>query len=235
MCSGRTRKSGSRLTLLIIAAALTVACSNTKQSDQKGLNSNATPASPAPKQTIASSDPERTLPALSEVEQAIQRVYVNTVEVDQRRGAPFIVGDFNGDGSQDLVAVVKPVKGALPKLNSEYANWIVEDPKKIALPEPDKDRQKLPPPAAREQIRQDDLLLLVLHGYQQEGWRHPYARQTFLLKNAVGEELRAERLNQGSEAGNKSASQKTGDVINEKLGGQEGFLYWTNARYAWRQ
>lgn len=175
------------------------------------------------------------MPTLAEVNAALQRVYLETIEIDTNRSTPFVMGDFNGDGSQDLAAVVRPANGALPKLNSDYANWIVEDPRKIVLPDPTKAVQKLPKPPAREIIQQGDLLLVILHGYQQEGWHHAYARQTFLLKNSVGEDLRAQSLNELSKAAGEKHGflRQSGDVVSEKLSGQAGFLYWTNGKYVW--
>lgn len=80
-------------------------------------------------------------------------------------------------------------------------------------------------------------MLLMLHGYKQEGWHHKFARQTFLLRNAVGENIRAQSFTEMSKAASSknAPSQLPGDVIKEKLAGQEGFLYWANAKYAWRQ
>ena len=225
-----SRRTGIRLLLFVIGAALSLACATAKQENP----AKTSPASPA--QTTASplekSDSSATA-SLAEVKAAVQRVYVNTVEIDASHSQPFIVGDFNADGSQDLAVIVKPANGALAKLNSEYANWIVEDPRKIVLPDTTKAVQKLPPPPARETIRQNDLLLLVLHGYQQDGWRHAYARQTFLLKNAVGENIRRESANEISKA--KASVRLPGDVISESLAGHDGFLYWTNGKYAWHQ
>ena len=216
----------------MIGAALSLACTTAKQEEK--FPAKTSPASPA--QTTASplEKPDSSATAsLAEVKDAVQRVYVNTVEIDTNRSGPFIVGDFNADGSQDLAVIVKPANGALAKLNSEYANWIVEDPRKIVLPDTTKAVQKLPPPPARETIRQDDLLLLVLHGYQQEGWHHAYARQTFLLKNAVGENIRRESADEISKA--NASVRLPGDVISESLAGHDGFLYWTNGKYAWHQ
>jgi hypothetical protein len=228
-----SRRTGIRLLLFVIGAALSLACATAKQENP----AKTSPASPA--QTTASplekSDSSATA-TLAEVKEAVQRVYVNTVEIDSSRSGPFIVGDFNADGSQDLAVIVKPANGALAKLNSEYANWIVEDPRKIVLPDPTKAVQKLPPPPPREVIRQDDLLLLVLHGYRQEGWHHPYARQTYLLKNAVGENIRRASADEISRAGGDKGgvSGQPGDVISETLAGQDGFLYWIRGKYAWR-
>jgi hypothetical protein len=231
-----SRRTVVRLLLFMIGAALSLACTTAKQEEK--FPANTSPASPA--QTTASplekSDSSATA-SLAEVKAAVQRVYVNTVEIDASHSQPFIVGDFNADGSQDLAVIVKPANGALAKLNSEYANWIVEDPRKIVLPDTTKTVQKLPPPPAREMIRQNDLLLLVLHGYQQEGWRHPYARQTFLLKNSVGENIRRQSSRETSSKSSGSNSNATlpGDVISEKLAGHDGFLFWTSAKYAWHQ
>jgi hypothetical protein len=220
----------SHLVLFVVVAVFSDACTAQEQSQ-------ATPSS----SQMTANDPAKSapspMPALAEVNAAVQRVYVNTVVIDASRSTPFIFGDFNGDGSQDLAVVVRPAKGALPKLNSEYANWIVEDPRKIVLPDPTKAVQKLPQPPARETIQQDDLLLVILHGYQQEGWHHQYARQTYLLKNSVGENMRVQSLNELSKAaGDKNASlRSSGEVISEKLSGHDGFLYWTNGKYVWHQ
>jgi hypothetical protein len=224
-------KTPARFALLnfLLSAVLSVACTTAKH------NENRTTMTTSP--TLTSSPAKNTslaTPALFEVNEAVRRVYADSVELDTNR---IIVGDLNGDGSQDLAVVVRPAAGALAKLNSEYANWIVEDPRKIRLPDPNKAVQQLPDPPAREVIHQNDTLLLILHGYGGEGWHHSYARQTFLLKNSVGDNMQAECWNEISKkAGRMSGSVgQAGDVINLKLDGQEGFLYWTNGKYVWHQ
>ena len=223
--------------LFVFGVALSVSCTKAKQSEN-ATTVTSTSASPQTTASPLEKPAGSATPTLAEVNEAIQRVYVNTVEMDAGRTAPFITGDFNGDGSQDLAVVVRPVKGALSKLNSEYANWVLEDPRKIVLPDPNKAVQELPKPPAREKVQQDDLLLLVLHGYGERGWHHPYARQTFLLRNAVGDDMRAESWNEISKtAGDKNGGnrqQQPGDLIRERLANQDGFLYWTQGKYAWR-
>lgn len=231
-------RTSGHLVLLMIATALSFACSAPQQ--QPGQNSpGATAAPQATSQLTTTPQPNNpsssTLPQLSDVQDAVKRVCVDAVAIDTNQSTPFIIGDFNGDGSEDLAVIVRPTKGALPELNSEYANWIIEDPQKVVLPDPNKAVQRLPKPPPRVFIQANDLLLLILHGYQQAGWHHQYARQTYLLRNAIGENIRAQSFAEVSKfGGNKNPLQQhPGDVIGEKLNGHDGFLYWTNGRYAW--
>jgi hypothetical protein len=213
------RISSQPVLLLVIAAVFSFACS-TKPS---GLDSSAATASSPPAQ--ASSPPNTSpavaetgtslKPALTDVEEAVKRVCVDAVTIDVKQSEPFIVGDFNGDSSQDLAVLVRPAKGALPKLNSEYANWIIEDPRKVVLPDPGKSVQKLPTPPPPEYVKANDPLLLVLHGYQQAGWHHQYARQTFLLRNAAGENVRAQSFTEAL----KTIEKKSRPQQQVRLGG----------------
>jgi hypothetical protein len=233
----------SRVSLFFIAAAiLSFACAATKQASKED-SAEASPSQPtvvAP-QATASTESKKTVgpsaPTLAEVQEAVARVYLDAVMIDTSRGESFIVGDFNGDGSEDIAVVVRPAKGALPKLNSEYANWIVEDPQKVVTPDPNKSAQPSPGVPKPVRVQQGDLLLLILHGYRQAGWRDALARQTFLLRNAVGENIRAQSLNEASKAASGKGAQPRppGDVIRERLKGQDGFLYWASAKYAWHQ
>jgi hypothetical protein len=229
------RKMKVRLLFLVIGV-ITVACDTGKQ---KGNKTRTTTSAP-PAQATASQQEKNAgsaRPALAEVKEAVQRVYINTVDVDAARTEPFVIGDFNGDGSQDLAVIARPTAGALAKLNSEYANWIIEDPRTIVPPDPQKAVQELPKSPPRPKIGPDDLLLLVLHGYKEQGWRHLYARQTFLLKNSVGENIRAESFKELSKESNGkiALARLSGDVVRENLAGEEGFLYWTNGKYVWRR
>jgi hypothetical protein len=240
--SGRTPCRRRLFLFIVAAAAVSLSCATARQAPVGDSAATATPTPPsaaAAPQSAATPAPKRAAgpvaPTLAEVKGAVARVYLDTVAIDTSRGEPFVVGDFNGDGSEDLAVVVRPAKGALPKLNSEYANWIVEDPQRMAPPDP---TARQPPEAPGPvRVQQDDLLLLLLHGYRQAGWHDPLARQTFLLRNAVGENIRAQPRGEasGASGGRGAQSHMSGDVIREKLGGRDGFLYWAGARYAWRQ
>src|SRR4030095_6472151 len=93
----------------------------------------------------------------------------------------------------------------------------------------------LPPKPGPVKIEENDELLVIVHGYQQSGWRNPQAQQTYLLRHAVGDSLEMQPLKNVLTGATKqnSHSRVGGDVIKEKVGDQEGFVYWTGAKYAW--
>jgi hypothetical protein len=223
---------------LIIATALSLACSASRE--QPGKPSASAIASPQTTPILSASPANNpvgaTPPPISEVQEAVKRISVDAIAIDTSQNPP-IVGDFNGDDSEDLAVVVRPLKGALSKVNSEYANWILEDPRKVVLPDPDKAVQRLPKPGPPVVVQADDVLLLVLHGYKETGWHHQFARQTFLLRNAVGENLRAQTVSEVSKvSGDRNLSpQRLGNVISEKLSGRDGYLFWSNGRYVWHE
>lgn len=178
-------------------------------------------------------------PQLDEVQAAVTRVYQQALTLETGREPYALAGDFNGDESPDLAVIVRPALGKLMEINHELANWMLGDPRKTIVPDTSVRVHHLPPPSAMEQvtIEECDLLLAIIHGYGLSGWRNPGARQSYLLKNAAGDGMRrlplAEALN--SFKGFPRAPQLKGDVIRLKLSGESGLLYYTGAKYAWRQ
>ena len=77
--------------------------------------------------------------------------------------------------------------------------------------------------------------MAVIHGHQAAGWRDPKAMQTYLIKNAVGDQMqtqsRRSMLNATKPKGQLLPI--TGDVIHETRDGKSGYIYWTGAKYAW--
>jgi hypothetical protein len=189
---------------------------------------------PAPPTSGTESEPALKLPppTQAEVRGAIARLYKDAVIVEPSR---FVVGDFNGDGSQDVAVVVTPATGMLGEINSEVANWILEDPQKIVIPDPKNATQRLAPIPAPTRVSQSDVLLAVLHGHGPAGWRNTESRQTYLLRNAVGSEIKSESMAACLKATNGKTIQPKlrGDVISETIGAGRGFLYYSGAKYVW--
>jgi len=160
-------------------------------------------------------------PKIAEVEAAVQRVFKDKAVIDPDFTPSFLVGDFNGDTSQDLAVILKPVPEKIAELN-ERPLWLLRDPRASYDP-----RTPL-------HVEKDDVLLAVIHGYGANDWRDPEATQTFLLKNVVGADM---RVQDGKEfVKNNTGPRKPrpqGDLIGEKLKGSEGYLYYTAANYSW--
>ncbi|HEY2963776.1 MAG TPA: hypothetical protein VGJ37_15260 [Pyrinomonadaceae bacterium] len=200
---------------LLILLCLTVLTGCHRTVDNNKVNE--TPAQAKATETPRQPDPP---PTHDEVRAAVQRNYAGDVTIDDTRPIPFMTGDFNGDNSEDIAIFVKPRSDKLSDLNSEFANWILEDPKQV--------RQ------LSGKVKPGEVLLVVIHGHEREGWRSDLARQTYLLKNVVGTEFRTQSINQlSASAENRSLPQLRGDVIREKVNDSVGIIYWTGAKYAW--
>jgi hypothetical protein len=239
----KTRGASTARSVMLTAAFFVAIMSAILWGGVKPEQHLAEPASPPqavqqPPTTTKTPEPGKvakaTPPKPGEVQSAILRVYEGTLTVDPNS---YMVGDFDGDGSQDLVAVVSPITEMLPRLNSELARWKLEDPRKVTFPEL-KDLPRNPPPPAPVKAEEGERLLAVIHGSGPVGWRNPEAMNTYLLKNAVGSSMGPQPLKQALIAvrGNKGKDNLLslrGDVIKQTLGKEKGFLFWTGADYAW--
>jgi hypothetical protein len=193
------------------------------------------PPSPLPSPRQEGNAPVEPPASVAELQDVVKRIYKTAVTLDESRQRMYVVGDFNGDNSEDIAIAVKPGKGMLAELNSEYANWILEDPRAVMMMEAHRDVQKFPEKPAPVVVRQSDNLLVVIHGHQETGWRNPKATQTYLLRNAVGAEMKTERARSliNEAATKEQLPPLRGDVIQQTLAGSPGFIYWTGAKYAW--
>ena len=223
---------------LLIAVMITVLSGCTKPPEQpkKETPASAT-AEPAPAQQPAQQEPQKTPPAppptISEARSAVERIYKDTLSVDAGRNAGFTVGDFNGDGSQDIAVVVRPSKEKLADINHELASWMIREPVTESLPQLMERRNSSDPKPRPVITERDELLLAVIHGYGSTGWRNVEAQQTYLLKNAVGNNMKAESKDNVLKASTSKRPPLLGDVLGEALAGQQGFIYYTGATYAW--
>ena len=231
-------RSKLRASLYIFIAILIAALSGcAKPPDQPVKEAPPTAVESTTPQPPAQSEPQETAstpPAtIAEVRAAVERIYKDAVSVDANLKPSFMVGDFNGDGSQDIAVIVKPAKEKLADINHELATWMVRDPLAETLPQlmvRQNPHEPKPKPLITER---DEALLAVIHGYGPTGWRNPEAQQTYLLKSAVGKDIRTESKKNLLKRDKDKCPPLLGDVVIEAIAGQPGFIYYTGATYAW--
>jgi hypothetical protein len=159
-------------------------------------------------------------PKLSEVQEAVKRVFKGAAVIDPNYNPSFVAGDFNGDASQDIAVVLKPTK--LEEMNQELPPWLVREPRNERASR------------ARAKIQKDETVLAVIHGYGANHWRDPEATQTFVLKNVVGDGLTVHSPRDFVTANSgRKLPRPQGDLIGETLQGTPGYLYYANATYSW--
>ena len=219
---------------LVIASA--AACSKSPNSAElRPIPISASPTSTTPPQIqptlgLSKSSPTSAAPEMSEVASAIARGFDKSVTIDQSHAPAFVIGDFNGDGSQDLAVVTKASDNALPEINNELANWTLEDPHEVPVPgTKGADQPRRTKPVKAEL---NDQLLAIIHGVGPEGWRNSEARQTFLLRNAVGAQVTVQAAGTPRESPTANVPLR-GDAISETVNGHRGLIFWTGARYTW--
>ena len=230
------------LLALAVSAPLTLgACADKR--DQTGVVTQ-TPTPTTPAQDSAATQPAQAPspspaatpmprpPQASDVEDKLSHIFQGAVQIDAGAAGGAVVGDFNGDGSEDIAVPVKPAADRLAEINGEVANWILGDPRRVIPPDPKETVRRLPA-EERVKIQAGDALLAVVHGHQQAGWRNPEAQQAYLLKNPAGRSPRAESKQAAAGEFKAVAMHLRGDIIREDAGGAPGFVYWTGGRSAW--
>ncbi len=180
----------------------------------------ATPAHPSPSRA----------PSPEEIDQTLRRVFGSTLHPHRPAGSPgHFQGDFNGDGSEDLIVVARPAPSgdALSAINDPLAPWIIRDALQPTAPHVRASHQALA-------VRPDEVLLAVVHGYQASGWRNPESRHGYLLKNAMGDRMLA-RPSAEVIVVAQTGARAVGHVLTGTIDGRSGYLYWTGGRYLWRR
>ena len=168
---------------------------------------------------------------MAEVETAVHRIFGDVVTILSTYKPPFVVGDFNGDQDEDLAVIVQPVAQKLSDVNSELANWTIQDAEK-AFVAPQGKRVITMPKAESVHVVKGEQVLAIIHGFGPNGWRNSDAKQAYLVKHAA-----AIFLGIASSEGEKSIQSmkipmKT-DIIMENRNNKRGFVFWTGSYYAW--
>jgi hypothetical protein len=233
--------SFSGLAVLVGVATL---CACAKAPPQPTVEQPISPqdiAAPSPTPELINM-PQLPPPTLEEVQRAVIRIFKTAVTIDSTYRPSFLVGDFNGDHSQDLAVIVKPADGRLSELNQEFPNWIAREPLKEVLASKSvvmarANAAASSNPAAGQTVRfeQRDVLLAIIHGFGPRGWHDPEATQTHLLRDVVGSNMRTLPLKEAISMykGTKPFPAIHGDLIQDTLIGQSGFLHFAGSIYAW--
>jgi hypothetical protein len=204
----------------------------------EGCNSNAGLRVEKPVQVATPTPPAQATPVVklpppteTEVQAAFHRVFGDDLTAVVAGRQAFIVGDFNGDQSEDIAIVARPAPGKLADINSDLANWIIQDADKAFIPPPGK-TVVVPPKQAPPKVSNGEEVLAIIHGYGPQGWRTPEARQAYLIKHAAAT----------LEGTASSASEKyirglklnlDTDIIRQQRHNRKGYLFWTGSVYAW--
>jgi rhodanese-related sulfurtransferase len=206
----------TRIAICLISLSFVAACS----SSSKQPVAEAPPAYQATPQSTPVRMGVAQAPKLVEVQDAVKRVFKDAAVVDTKHNPHFLAGDFNGDRSQDIAVIVKPVK--LDEMNQDLPAWLIREPRSNK------------PPTVRLRVEKDEPLLAVIHGYGTNDWRDTQATQTFVLKNVVGNDLRVENRPEFVKAhSGRKLPRPQGDLIRETLNGTPGYLYYAVSTYSW--
>ena len=230
-----SRAKSLSLVRLVLAAAMLAAMQGCTSNHTQNVEKPIAAATPQPTPVGSPvAPPKLPPPTRAQVEEAFHRVFGEDLVPQTGEGsgrATFIVGDFNGDQSEDLAIIVRPVAGKLDDINSELANWIIQDADKAFIAPPGK-AVVVPPKQARPHVERGEQLLAIIHGVGPEGWRNPEARQAYLVKHAAAT----------FEGTAPSISQKAiramhlpveTDIIKAVRNNRKGFVFWTGGVYAW--
>lgn len=167
-----------------------------------------------------------------DVTDAVQRVFGDTVVLESPQAPKFVIGDFNGDASLDLMVLVRPTREKLSEINNDLANWVIQNPLHAYLPPKGNRVVVMPARPKPEKVRAGEPLIAVIHGYGAEGWRNSLARQAYLLRKAAGHSMQVAEPSASliRDFGTFPSPRR---VVGEDLGSSHGVLYWTGAMYAW--
>jgi len=232
------RDSGSKFLLVVVGCLLLLFAANGRRVANRSLEGKVPVASIRPSDIHDDSGPPALpAPTVEDVRQALDRIYAGAVVVQDSPAPSYMLGDFNGDGSPDLAVKVSPIEGRISELKDQLANWIVEDPSRIFVPNPAKPVQRFPPKPAGARVQKSQPVLVIVHGYGVQGWRAADARQSYLLVNAAGDGMKPATKEEiyASKSRNGPMPRLLGDVIYETRHGQAGFLFWTGGHYAWQR
>ena len=147
------------LVRLVLAAAILLALQGCTANHAQSVEKPIAAATPQPANAASPVAPPKLPPPTKEqVKEAVSRVFGDSVvaQLEDAGGVPkFIVGDFNGDQSEDLAVIARPAAGKLDEVNNELANWTIQDADKAFIAPPGK-AVVVPPKQARPRVERGE-------------------------------------------------------------------------------
>jgi hypothetical protein len=222
----RNRNKAFFLLILLAELALVPSCKRQSQKVEKPVEvKTETPL--GLQEVIQPVYPKLSPPTNDEIKGALDRVFHGAVIADDSDRPSYILGDFNGDGSEDLAIWVKAVPERLSEINDELANWTLVNPHKTHIPDSKVRIVHLPATTPkREKVQASERLLAMIHGLYDKGWRDPKARQAYVLHQVDGRTLSTKHVER------LPGTMHSADVIFSE---RNGFLYWVGGAYAWKE
>jgi len=222
----RNRCKVALLLTLLLGLAFIPSCKQQSQKVEKPLEvKTQTPL--GLQEVVQPVYPKLPSPTTDEIKDALDRIFQGAVVADNHEEPNYILGDFNGDGSEDLAIWVKPVPKRLAEINDELANWTLVDPHKTHVPDTKVRIVHLPSTTRNpEKVQASERLLAMIHGLYEKGWRDPKARQAYLLHQVDGRTLSTKHVER------LPGTMHSADVIFPQ---RDGFLYWAGGAYAWKE
>src|SRR5215467_13732320 len=226
----RTRRKEIVLVAILALAAM-MGCKQTTAARMEKPIPMTTPT-PAPQKGAEPPSAPLPAPTAAEVTTALHRIFGDDLIVEQDSKRPtFIAADLNGDDSQDLAVIVRPAPGKLADINSELANWIIQDANSFFIPPSEGHVVNVPIPAPPK-VTEGEVILAIVHGHGHEGWRNPEAKQGYLVKHAA-----ATFLGVAPSISEKSIRMMhlpvQTEILHELRDNKKGFLFWAGQAYAW--
>jgi exoribonuclease R len=222
----------SLLAIVALIVLMSGGCSNSSK-NQSSVERPIPVSSPTPTPSpVASATPVPKLPPPSQdqVEAAFHRVFGDSLIASTSSRAFFIVGDFNGDESEDLALIARSAPGKLQEVNSELSNWTIQDADKALSPVSTK--KVVPRNEERPTVANGEEVLAIIHGVGPAGWRTAEARQAYIVKHAAATLLGTAPSVSQKAIRAMHLPQET-DIIKQVRNKKKGFLFWTGGVYAW--
>jgi hypothetical protein len=130
---------------------------------------------------------------------------------------PVLVGDFNGDGSEDAVFVAT-ARGGI-QMNSDRYHVLDPSSEYFGVGDPKITSQFASPYPSGPRY------LLIIHGNGKEGWHAKNPKERFVIINMAFDRVSVGRVEKKKKVFDNIAIEETG-ILNS-------FLYWNGHRYKW--